>query len=143
VKRALIPLKIQDVWIALEATNVREVLGERAWVRIPRILRQLPGLVAWQGRAIGLLDLATLGEGLRPLQPPERRSRTLVAHVDDMTVAIPVDAVMEVVEVDEASVRPCQLTRLANCSHETEIHGIPMPLLNLGAALQAILAPTG
>jgi chemotaxis signal transduction protein len=143
VTRALIPLKIQNVWLALEAADVREVLGERPWVRIPPVVPQVPGVIAWQGRAVGLLDLAALGEGVRPLQPGETRPRTLVAHVDDATVAIPVDAVMEVVDVEEATIRPCQLTQFGHCSREIELDGIPMPLFNLREALQAILTPTG
>jgi chemotaxis signal transduction protein len=140
VLRALIPLQVQQVWLALEASSVREVLGERAWVRVRPMIREIPGVIPWQGRAIALLDLGSLFEGMRPLLPDERRCRTLVANVDDRTVAIPVDAVMEVVEVDESHVRPRQLTRLGHCAQEVELGGIPMPLFNLGEALQAILS---
>jgi chemotaxis signal transduction protein len=140
VLRALIPLQVQKVWLALEASSVREVLGERPWVRVRPMIREIPGVIPWQGRAIALLDLGTLFEGMQPLQPDERRCRTLVAHVDEATVAIPVDAVMEVVEVDESHVRPCQLTRLGHCAREVELRGIPTPLFNLSEALHAILS---
>jgi chemotaxis signal transduction protein len=128
VTRALIPLKVQKVWIALDASCIREILGERPWVRVPPLLHQVPGVLAWQGRAIALLDLGTLGDDLKPLAPGERRSRTLVANVDDATLAIPVDEVM---------------TRLGHCAQEVELDGIPRPLLDLHAALHAILASGG
>ena len=82
------------MWAALRAHDVREILGERVWVAIPGTQAVMPGVTAWRGRAIAVLDLAAVIDGLTPLggvatQGGEgKRSRTLVAQVGDNTVAI-------------------------------------------------------
>jgi chemotaxis signal transduction protein len=139
VPRALIPFTIQQTWIALEAAFVREILGERRWVSVRCPQPQIRGLVGWQGRAIALFDLGMLGRGLQPLKEDERRRRTLVVDVDDATLAVPVDNVMEVEEIEDSALRLCQMTKLAHCATEVELRGIPMPLLNLSDALKGIL----
>jgi chemotaxis signal transduction protein len=141
--RAIVPFRIQQTWAAMDASHVREVLGERGWIRMPSSAPQIPGVIAWQGRAIALFDLGALGGALVPLQPGQRRPRTLVVHVSGSTLGLPVDGVMEVEEVDGARVQPCHVTRLASCTTEVELRGVPMPLLNLTEAMSGILAPSG
>jgi chemotaxis signal transduction protein len=138
--RTLVPFQIQQIWAAVLADHVREILGETPWIRLPSQRPQIPGVVAWQGRAIALFDLGATSGALRPLKPDERRRRTLVVRVNDATLAVPVDAVMEAEEVNQSTVRPCQVTRLENCSTEVELRGTPMPLLNLAEAMSGILA---
>jgi chemotaxis signal transduction protein len=139
--RVIVPFRVQQTWVAVDAAHVREVLGERAWFQVPSGTPQIPGILAWQGRAIALFDLGALGGGtLVPLQPRERRPRTLVVHVSDALLALPVDGVMEVEEVDDSRVQPCHVTRLANCTTEVELRGRPMPLLNLSETVNGILA---
>jgi chemotaxis signal transduction protein len=140
---AIIPFRIQQTWIAIEAGHVREVLGERGWIQIPSTAPQIRGVVAWQGRAIALFDLGALGGALLPLQPGQKRPRTLVVDVSGSVLALPVDGVMEAEEVDDASVHASHVTRLANCSTEVEVHGRPTPLLNLSEAMNGILASPG
>jgi chemotaxis signal transduction protein len=141
--RAIVPFRIQQTWVAMNAEHVREVLGERGWIQIPSSVPQIPGVIAWQGRAIALYDLGALGADLVPLKPGQRRPRTLVVHVNDSTLGLPVDGVMEVEEVDESNVQPCHVTRLASCTTEVELRGIPMPLLNLRETMGGILASSG
>jgi chemotaxis signal transduction protein len=141
--RAIVPFRIQQTWVAIDAGHVREVLGERGWIPIPSGVPQIPGVIAWQGRAIALFDLGATGGVLVPLRPGQKRPRTLVVHVSDSTLGLPVDGVMEVEEVDESRVQPSHVTRLANCTTEVELRGIPMPLLNLGDAMSGILASSG
>jgi chemotaxis signal transduction protein len=141
--RAIVPFRIQQTWVAIEAGHVREVLGEREWIQIPSNAPQIPGILSWQGRAIALFDLGTLGGALRPLQPGQRRPRTLVVDVSGAMLALPVDGVMEVEEIDDSLVQACRVTRLGNCSAEVELRGRPMPLLNLNEAMNGILASPG
>ncbi len=141
--RAIVPFRIQQTWVAIEAGHVREVLGERGWIKIPSNAPQIPGILAWQGRAIALFDLGALGGALLPLQPGQRRPRTLVVDVSGAILALPVDGVMEVEAVDDSRVQACHVTRLASCSTEVELHGRPMPLLNMSKAMNGILASRG
>jgi chemotaxis signal transduction protein len=126
--------------MAVPAAHVREVLGQRPWVPVPSTMPHIPGIIAWQGRAIALFDLGTLGGGMRPLNPDQRRHRTLVVQVEGATLAVPVDSVLEVEEVDGDRIRPSQVTTLKHCAKEVELHGTPMPLLNLGEATRLILS---
>src|SRR5262249_15493165 len=117
--------------------------GERGWIQIPSSVPQIPGVIAWQGRAIALFDLGALGGALVPLRPGQTRARTLVVHVSDAMLGLPVDGVMEVEEIDDSRVQPCHVTRLANCTTEVELRGTPMPLLNLSEAVSGILSTSG
>ena len=138
VTQSVVPFLLQNIWVAVPAGHVREVLGERSWLQVPSTVPHIPGLVAWQGRAIALLDLGAFGAGMRPIKPNERRRRTLVVHVDGATLAVPVDSVSEAEEVLPSSLRAAQATRLEHCSQEVELRGIPMPLLNLREAMKVI-----
>jgi chemotaxis signal transduction protein len=126
--------------MAFPAAHVREVLGQRPWVPVPSTMPHMPGVVAWQGRAIALFDLGTLGGGMRPLQPDQRRHRTLVVQVEGATLAVPVDAVLEVEEVASDRIRPSQVTALKHCAKEVDLRGTPMPLVNLGEAMKLVLS---
>jgi len=102
--------------------------------------REIPGLVQWQGRAIVLLDLGSMIEGLRPLEVSEIRPRTVVVKVDDATLAIAVDEVREVEECDAAAAAASRLTRLRHASEEVVLGDVPMPILDLHSLLKALLA---
>ena len=69
----VLAVRIDQVWIALLAESVQEVIGERAWVAIVGAPAELPGAVAWRGRAIALLDLGQLIAGGKPLGAGEGR----------------------------------------------------------------------
>src|SRR6185503_16343383 len=104
------------------------------WVPLPKARRELPGVCAWRGRAIAVLDIAALSDGLRPLAPGEIRARTVVASVDRVTLAVPVDAVHEVCAVDESQLAPSRLTEQAFARHELQIDQRTVaPMLDLEA----------
>jgi chemotaxis signal transduction protein len=119
---------------------VQEVLGQRPWVRMAGAFREIPGLLQWQGRAIALLDLASIIEGLRPLEPNEIRPRTLVVRVEDVTLAVSVDEVREVEECDAVTPTPNRLTRLPHATEEVLLHEIPMPILSLQNVVRSLLS---
>lgn len=92
--RALVPARIGQVWILLDAEIVHEILGAELWLPIPGARAELPGIMAWQGRAIPIVDLAA-PFGLPRLGTGESRPRTLIANVAESAVAVPLDAVRE------------------------------------------------
>jgi len=136
----VVPAKLHDVWFVVPASAVQEILGEQRWVPIAGAPAEMPGVIAWRGRAVAVLDLGPVS-GSGALPPGESRRRTIVVHVDDATLALPVDGVREVQEVPDGAVRPAELTRLRHAAMEVELDGVPMPVLELGALLRA-LAPT-
>lgn len=76
----LVPVEVGGVWFAIDASLIREVLGPCAWVQLPRPRPELPGPMAWRGRAIAVLDLGQFTGVAKPLSPGERRRRTLVVE---------------------------------------------------------------
>ncbi|HEY1585029.1 MAG TPA: chemotaxis protein CheW, partial [Polyangia bacterium] len=91
--------------------------------------------------AVAVLDLGPLS-GSAALTADERRPRTVIVNVEDATLALPVESVREVQEVQEASVRPAQLTRMRHASMEVELDGVPMPLIDLADLLRVLAPPT-
>lgn len=140
VRRSFVPLSIQKVWVAIEAAAVQEVLGHRSWVPLSGTFREIPGLVQWQGRAIVLLDLGSLVEGLRALEANEIRPRTLVVRVEDASLALSVDEVREVVECESTAAAASRLTRLRHATEEVVLASVPMPILNLQALVKSLLS---
>ena len=93
--RALVPAKIGPAWVLLEAEIIREILGAEVWLPIPGARAEMPGVIAWRGRAIPVVDLAAPFD-FGHLSPGQARPRTLIAAVADSVVAVPVDAAREV-----------------------------------------------
>src|SRR5690606_20568648 len=100
---------VQTLDVALRASDVVEVLGDRDWIPIPGARRETPGVVIWSGRAIAVLDLSRFGRGLDVLRPNERRARVLVVTSEGGHVAIPVDRIGDIVRTHDDNVRPRQL----------------------------------
>ena len=134
--RALIPLKVASGWLAIEAASVREILGERPVVLIPGGSALLPGVVAWRGRAVAMLDLGGGGLEVRGTL----RGRTLIVEASGSMFAIAVEAVREVAEVESSAVRPAHVTRHAHATTEVELRGEPVPILDLASLVRGALS---
>ena len=131
---AILPLVLEGRSIALVADHVLEIIGGQPWVPLPKARKELPGVCAWRGRAIAVLDIAALSDGLRPLLPGEIRARTVVASVGRVTFAVPVDAVQEVCSVDETRIAPRRLTEQTFARRELQIDARTVaPVLDLEA----------
>jgi chemotaxis signal transduction protein len=139
VMRGFIPAKIGTAWVVLEATYVREILGARSWVPIPHASPNVPGVLAWRGRAIAVLDLARLVESGEPLRPGVERPRNLVVEARGCTLAIPVDAVHEVRELDASDVHPSHVTRLRHSVTEIELFGGMAAVFDVASVIDGVL----
>jgi chemotaxis signal transduction protein len=136
---SVVPAKLHDVWFVVAASAVQEILGEQRWVPIVGAPAEMPGVIAWRGRAVAVLDLGPLS-GSAAMTAGESRRRTVIVNVEDATLALPVEGVREVQEVPDDAVRPAHLTRLRHATMEVELDGVPMPLIDL-ADLLRVLAP--
>lgn len=132
-------MRIHNVWLAIDTAHVEQILGEREWFKVPSAPLQWPGVLAWQGRAVAVLDLA-LVMGLPPLVPGAVRRRTLIAHTRDCLLAIPVDEVHEAQLIADSLVRPSHATRQAYASSEVSVNHTMMPLLDPLALVSEALA---
>jgi chemotaxis signal transduction protein len=134
----LLPVQINGRWLVLEALSIQEILGERPWVPIPGAPTHVPGVLAWRGRAIAVLDLGAITEVADPLKAGEPRPRAVVFQVGATTLAILVEAAREVREVASDRLRPPHATHQRYTLSEVEIDGVPMPIVDLGAVVEAV-----
>ena len=82
--RNLVVFRIQNVWFAVDAAWVEQILGQKPWTPIPTLPPQWPGVMAFRGRAVAVLDLMpALSTAGREQEP---RQRTVIARASDCTV---------------------------------------------------------
>jgi chemotaxis signal transduction protein len=141
MSRTVLPIRIGDVWMAIDALPAREILGRRPFVALPGASAGLPGVIAWQGRAVAVVDLGALTGACSPLREP--RERTIVIQHGPMTFAVPVDGVREVQVVADEQVRPAHATRQRFAATEVELEKTPISVLDLSALVDAIRGGSG
>lgn len=130
MRRSLVPAKIESIWVLIDAHFVAEILGAEPWLPIPDARAELPGVVAWRGRAIPLIDLAG-PLGLRPLSARQARERTLIVSVLQSAAALPVDAAREVHVFATEDLRPLHVRSLPYASAEIDTEGTVMAVIDL------------
>lgn len=139
MSRALLPVMVGDVPLALDALEVREILGRRAWVPLPGTRPHLPGVVGWNGRAIAVLDLGAALAAAPPLQRGDVRERLVVAQAGGCTVALPVHAVREVQEVSGYRLQPLQVSGQQFAAGEVELEGRPVAVVDLARLIASLV----
>jgi chemotaxis signal transduction protein len=135
--RALVPAKLGSAWVLLDAEIIREILGAEVWLPIPGARAEMPGVIAWRGRAIPVVDLAAPFNFER-LSPGEARARTLIAAVADSIVAVPVDAAREVHAFSTAELKACNVTNLPYALAEAELFERVLAVIDLPRFVQEI-----
>ncbi|HKO52432.1 MAG TPA: chemotaxis protein CheW [Polyangiaceae bacterium] len=133
----LLPVRIESEWLLIQAALIQEILGAQPWLSIPHTTRELPGVVAWRGRAIPLVDLGAI-LGLSPLASKLSRPRTLIAEVDRGLLAVPVDEAREVQEFTSEQIRPAHAVSRPHSVSEAEVRGLVMPILDLQSLLASL-----
>lgn len=136
--RALVPAKVGQAWVLLDADIVREILGQEPWLPIPGARAEMPGVIAWRGRAIPVVDLAA-PFGCERLSNGETRSRTLIASVAESIVAVPVDAAREVHAFSPTDLRPVNVSQLPYAVAETELFERVLAVIDLPRFVNEIL----
>ena len=103
--RELICLRMGGDPYALPVERVREIVRLRPVTPMPRVPREILGVISLRGEVVQVLDLRAR---LRmPPAEPTRSSRIVVLHGDEGEVTgLLVDAVTEVLRIEEEAVRP-------------------------------------
>ncbi|HXK16545.1 MAG TPA: chemotaxis protein CheW [Polyangiaceae bacterium] len=136
--RALVPARIGQAWVLLDAEIIREILGVEAWLPIPGARAEMPGIIAWRGRAIPVVDLAA-PFGFERLSTGGTRARTLIAAVAESVVAVPVDMAREVHSFSPADLRPVAVTNLPYAVAEAELFERILAVIDLPRFVAEIL----
>jgi chemotaxis signal transduction protein len=138
----LLPVQVQSVSIAIDARHVHEIMSPQPAVLLPGARAEIPGVMAYRGRAIGLFDFAAVAEGLAP-GDIARRPRVLVVQAGGNTLAAPVDSVREVREMPADALLPPRLTSQKFSTAEVEIDGVIMPVFDFAAFLSSVSVTPG
>lgn len=136
--RALVPARIGQAWVLLDAEIIREILGAEVWLPIPGARAEMPGVIAWRGRAIPVVDLAA-PFGVERLSTGETRARTLIASVAESIVAVPVDAAREVHGFSTTELKPVSVTTLPYAVAEAELFERVLAVVDLPRFVNEIL----
>jgi chemotaxis signal transduction protein len=136
--RALVPARIGQAWVLLDAEIIREILGAEPWLPIPGARAEMPGVIAWRGRAIPVVDLAA-PFGFERLSAGETRPRTLIAGVADSVVAVPVEAAREVHAFSTGELKPCSVTHFPYASAEAQLAERVLAVIDLPRFVHEIL----
>jgi chemotaxis signal transduction protein len=124
--RQVVRIDVDDVQIAVDAAVVRDILGALAVTYLPGGPHGLVGVVPWNGRAVAVLDLASL---LGSSSAIESRPRTILVETETATIAIPIDRVHEPCRVDAE--RDAHAARIAHARIEIDVAGTTLPLFDL------------
>ena len=138
----VLPLRVAGDACAVPALAVLEVLGARRVVAIPGAPPHVPGVVAWRGRAVAVLDLGVLlGRPRLALDAPP--GRIAVLSLAGGVLALPSDAVEAVVIAEARAVGPSRVTQHRFAASEVDMGDRVLPLLDLGLLAQAVLGRAG
>src|SRR5581483_5863374 len=137
---SFLPAKLDTTWVLIDAPGVLEVVGTVPWLRLPRAHRAIPGVIAWRARAVPIVDLSSFLAGASSGEP---RSRTLIIRAAQSTIAVPVDAVTEVVQVPPEALRVPHAVRTEIATAETELQGELMAVVDLNALIARLSGDEG
>jgi chemotaxis signal transduction protein len=129
--RSLVAFRVQRVWFGIDAEHVEQILGQQAFMPVPTASPEWPGVMAFRGRAVAVLELGGT---------TERRARTIIARANGCTVALPVDEVREVQTIDEDQVTPAHATAHRMAREEAMLGGVMIALLDLPALIREATA---
>jgi len=124
------------MWVLIDAISVQEVVGTIPSLKLPRAHEAIPSVVAWRAHAVPIVDLGALITG--PSTAGERM-RMLVIRAENSTIAVPVDAVTEVVHLSEQELRPPHAIGLSIAVAEATVQGQLMALIDLNAVVRRLM----
>lgn len=102
-----LPVMLSTTRLLIKRSTVKEILGKTAFVSVPHATVSVPGVVPHGDTVIPLIDLVALtGQRAEP-SGAAVRDRTVVVDDGDLTVALTVDKVREVIRVETGQVREC------------------------------------
>jgi len=104
-RRQLLCFAVDGAPYAVAVESVREIVRIRPITPIPRVARDVRGVISLRGEIIQVIDLR-LRLGLPPCEIT-KATRIVVVHVDDGRVAgLLVDGVQEVLRISEDAIGP-------------------------------------
>ncbi len=97
----------QNKFYAVPSDNVEEITVNVDWTEVPKTTEWLVGLINLRGNIISLLDFGKLLNTAEDMQESEELcyNNTIIITTDKNKVALAVDKVQEVVDIDESAIQ--------------------------------------
>lgn len=102
--RELIAFRIGEQEFCVDIMSVREIRGWTPATPLPRTPGYLKGVINLRGAVLPIVDLGARF-GLRTAEPTARHV-IMVAHIAGRLVGLLVDAVSDIIQLDEGAVQP-------------------------------------
>lgn len=141
--RSYLPVQLKPLWFLVAIEGVREVLGHVKMARIPQGDPHVPAIVTWRARVLPVIDLAVGVSGLTPLSGEEGRERTMVLSTFGGSFAAPIDAVREVIRLDERVFVPRHVAPDGLVEVEVDVNGTIMGLFDPEAFRERLISSLG
>ncbi len=138
----LIPFRYRNHWYAVDADYVEQILGAQPWMPVPGAPALFPGVMAWRGRAMAVLDLAQLPVDIarnEPVTVSDRPPRTLVLQVLGCALGIPADEVREALPIESLQLLPSRLSRVRFARNEFELIDRIAVVIDLPALVESVI----
>jgi chemotaxis signal transduction protein len=132
------PVRLEHQWVLVDASAIVEVLGSQQWLVVPQASGVLPGVCAWRGRAVAVLDLPRmlgLLDGQRAPSP-----RTLILQTQSGKLAVPVNEARAVVVLEESRLNPVHATSLPYMRAEVDDGATLTPVLDIASIVGALMS---
>lgn len=97
----------QDKFYGIPSKHVEEITVDVKWTEVPKTANWLLGLINLRGNIISLLDFGNLLNLKDDVQEVEELcyNNTIIVTTDKDKVALAVDTVQEVVDIDESEIQ--------------------------------------
>lgn len=138
--RQFCTFQVADLYLGLDVLTVQEVLRARELARVPLAPANVEGLLNLRGQIVTAIDLRRrLGFPLRQADDPPM---FMIVRTDDGFLALLVDSVGDVIEVDDATFEAAPDT-LSSAMRAliAGVHKLPQRLLHILDARQAAAVP--
>jgi chemotaxis signal transduction protein len=135
MKTDVVPIRLNSNWLLVRAQIVTEFLSSLTWLSVPGSSPFFPGVIAWRGRAIPVLDLHR-ALNLGSLSPTMECARVMVVHHAVGAVAIPIDAAREVKTLSDDDIRPLHVSSTPYAAGEVDVQDSVIPLIDIEQLLR-------
>lgn len=132
-----VPFSLHGETFFLKASIVREIMGRQACTLVPHATGHVPGVFPWNGRAVAMIEVASLLRLGSKGPSDENRQRTLLVQWEDDVFGLSVDSVFEPVTIDTENFRPVHAAEGLFTEAEIEWSGAVARLLDVSAMLDA------
>ncbi|NJP05063.1 MAG: chemotaxis protein CheW [Chloroflexaceae bacterium] len=142
IETTYVLLRLDKATYVLNGAYVREVTRWRAPTMVPGAPALMPGIINHRGVIMPVVDMRLLMHMAE--SPPDRATRYMMIHLDDIEAAFLVDSVIDLINLSDTTVEP--LPTAIDPQRSRFLKGViriaqePLGLLDLPAIMESLLS---